>query len=130
MGTAAYEDNARVLNETRSTVAGFSLRMVLVGPTKVATGVTCRFDASPPSGGTPPYSVEWYSVMTYPNQGFSPTSGTGLTFETHYYGYSSGYYYGYARVTDAAGAVFYPAPAFGDVTGYGGLFDESRCRRT
>ncbi len=90
MGTTTFEDNARVLNETKVTVANFrsSLITTWTGPTTVGHNDTCQWTASI-TGGSPPYTYSWSASWTSPSTGFYFTSGQGTPNAT-----SWGYYYG------------------------------------
>lgn len=114
MGTTTYENDARVLAETKFRVASFrsSLGATLTGPTtSIGHSQTCQWTVSF-AGGTPPYSYNWVTWFTPGNRGFYPVSGQGTaTVATYAYDYNS--YPGSTPVTisvsgaDRAGEQYY-----------------------
>lgn len=79
MGTATYEHDARVLDETKTTIANFrsSLVVTLTGPTySVGSTNTCQWTATI-TGGTPPYTYSWSTWWGSPSAEFGIISGQG-----------------------------------------------------
>jgi hypothetical protein len=90
MGTTTYEHDARVLDQTKITVANFrsSLVATWTGPQYyVGHSDTCPWTATI-TGGTPPYTYNWYASWTTPSTGFYFVSGQGTANASSY-----GYYY-------------------------------------
>jgi hypothetical protein len=114
MGTTTYENDARVLAETKFRVADFrrSLGATLSGPiNSIGHSSSCQWTVNL-AGGTPPYSYNWVTSFTQGNRGFYPTSGQGTaTVTTYAYDYNS--YPGSTPVTisvsgtDRAGEQYY-----------------------
>ena len=62
MGTAQYEDNARVWDERAATVAGFKSTgpsVYISGPGHIPSGASATYYANV-SGGVSPYDYQWY----------------------------------------------------------------------
>jgi len=89
MGTTTYEHDARVLDETKITIANFrsSLVATWTGPYYVGHSDTCPWTATI-TGGTPPYTYNWYASWTTSSTGFYFVSGQGTANAS-----SWGYYY-------------------------------------
>lgn len=90
MGTTTYEDDARVLDETKVTVANFrsSLIVALTGPTySVGHTNTCQWTATI-TGGTPPYTYTWSTWAGSPSAAFDIVSGQGTGNASTYSYYS------------------------------------------
>ncbi len=89
MGTTTYENNARVLNETRFRLANYrsSLNASWTGPSYVGHSTNCYWTATI-TGGTPPYTYYWSAYWQTSNTGFYFTEGQGTANAT-----SWGYYY-------------------------------------
>jgi hypothetical protein len=99
-----------------------TLRMSIQAPSAVGSNMVCRFDAIP-SGGTPPYTVQW--SIYEPSMGFYPYTGTGTQFITRNNQRVAQTYTVSVTLTDATGATLSRSQS-GPVSAPGGYYD-SRC---
>ncbi len=74
MGTTTYEDNARVLNQTKSDIASFrsppALSVSISGPQYVTRYQSAQYFATP-TNGTAPYTYEWRSRQCTDGGGYN-----------------------------------------------------------
>lgn len=86
MGTATYEDNARVWDDRAATVAAFKTPLgpppsvTITGNTGMMEGGSEMFTANV-SGGTSPFSYQWY--VRHENDLYYSAVGTNSPYYTH-----------------------------------------------
>lgn len=93
-----------------------ALDVTVAGPTWLPPMSPCTWWATP-VGGTPPYTVTWF-IQSYGGGSFSPSSGSGLAFQSTYYSSTSAQFSLRATVTDAGGRIYTPPLLMGTTYPY------------